>query len=272
MTTATEVSSLNNYHPLVSWRSVIAGFAVTLLTMVGLIALGMAFGGIGLDDGTSLQSAGLFTGIWFVASSLVSLGAGSYFAARISKFQTARLGSAQGLLIAAIFFTSFMWMTLSTIGWAGRMSGQAVGGAATVATQGANQAAQNPILGDIVEDALGDLNIPAERIQLVVTGVATRLLRGDTESAQSYLSRQTGTTPEEAQIRMFQLRTQVDQFMVQAREKAASALKATGWTLFLIITFGSIAAVLGGAFGSRTNLYKPLERRQRSASLKPATV
>lgn len=272
--TRTDTTDFHHYHPLVSWRSVLAGLAVTLLTMACLIALGMAMGGVGLEDGASLATAGLFAGVWFVASTIIALAAGSYFAARVSKFQTARIGSAHGLIISALFFITIMWSTFSTVGWAGRMSGQAVGGAASAVASGANQAAQNPFVANIVEDAVADLNIPTERIQGVVTGVATRLLRGNTESAQTYLARQTGTSTEEAQERMLQLRAQVDQFIVESREKAAEALSAAGWTLFLMITIGSIAAMGGGALASRTNLRKPLEHDHHfgASEFKTATV
>ena len=56
-------SEFSQHHPLVSWRSVLAGLLVSFLTLTILLSLGMAFGGVGLDDGTSLQNAGIFTEI-----------------------------------------------------------------------------------------------------------------------------------------------------------------------------------------------------------------
>ena len=118
-------SELNTMHPLVSWRSVIAGLLVTLLTLSILVSLGMAFGGITMTDDTSAQSAGIFTGIWFLISSIIALFAGSYFAARISKFHLNRIGSAQGLVIASLFFGFMLWQTFSAIGWMGRTASSA---------------------------------------------------------------------------------------------------------------------------------------------------
>lgn len=261
---------ITNFHPLVSWRSVLAGLLVTTLAMIGLVALGMAFGGVGLGDGSTWQNASIFTGVWFLASAILSLMAGSYFAARVSRFQTTRVGSAQGLVIAALFFSFLMWQTLSALSSAG----QAVGSAASAAGQGLSQLAQNPTVNHAVEDTLGDLNIPPERVQTVVTGVATRLMQGNAQSAQNYLARQTGITPEEANTRMAALRAQVDQTMIAAREKTASALKGTGWTLFLMIVLGTIAATVGGALGSRSNVRKPLasEHFSSSSEFRPATI
>src|SRR5690606_1555284 len=84
--TSLEVET-NNFHALISWRSIVAGLLIAMLVMTGLLGLGLAFGGIGLDEDTSARSAGIFTGAWFIGSALISLFAGSYFAARVSKFR-----------------------------------------------------------------------------------------------------------------------------------------------------------------------------------------
>lgn len=258
-------SEMTAFHPLVSWRSIIGGLLVTLLSQTILISLGMAVGGISLDvGGTSAASAGVFTGIWFLISSLISLFAGSYFAARISKFHTNRIGSAQGLVIAALFFGFFLWQTVATIGWVGRTAGQAIGGSAQMIGTGLNQASQNPLVGEVVEDALGDLNLRSPP-QVVISGVASRLIRGNSEGAKNYLARQAGISPAEADRRIAQLQTQVNQVLTQASEGAIKALQALGWSLFATLLLGTAAAVSGGALGSRANLRKPLTREQVEA-------
>lgn len=267
-------SDLMHMHPLVSWRSIIGGLFVAFLCLAILLSLGMAFGGIGLDDGTSAQRAGIFTGVWFLISAILSLFAGSYFAARISKFHTNRLGSAQGLVIASLFFAFFLWQTFSALGWAGRTATSAVSGAANVVGMGANQAAQSPMVTNIVENSLGDLNFRSEP-QAVLSGVASRLLSGDVQGAKTYLANQTpGVTTQEINQRVDQLQTQVNQAVVQARDTAATALQATGWSLFATLVLGAAAAISGGALGSRANLRKPLTREQVEAvsDLRPATV
>lgn len=259
-------SELTAFHPLVSWRSILGGLLVTLLTQTILVSLGMAVGGISLDvsNDTSATSAGVFTGIWFLISSLISLFVGSYFAARISKFHTNRIGSAQGLVIAALFFGFFLWQTVATIGWVGRTAGQAIGGSAQMIGAGISQAGQSPIVGEIVEDALGDLNLRSDP-QVVMSGVAGRLLRGNTEGAKNYLARQAGISPEDADRRIAALQTQVNQSLLQARETAINALQGLGWSLFATLLLGTAAALSGGALGSRANLRKPLTREQVEA-------
>lgn len=258
-------SDIATMHPLISWRSVVAGTLVAFFTMIGLLGLGMAFGGIGLDADTSLSSAGMFTGIWFLVSSLISIFLGSYFAARVSKFQTGRIGSAQGLVIAALFLGFFLYQTVSAVGSLGSAAGSLVGNSASLIGQGAQQAAQNPTITNTVrnltEDALGDLNLRSDP-QTVIMGVGTRLMNGNIEGAQTYLSRQTGITQAEASARISQLNTQVQQTIDQAKQGAATALKSTGWSLFLLVALGALAAIGGGALGSVTNFRKPLSREQ----------
>lgn len=260
-----------NMHPLVSWRSVIAGLLVTFLTLATLLSLGMAFGGIGLDDGSSLQGAGIFTGVWFLVSALISLFAGSYFASRVSKFHTNRIGAAQGLVIAGLFFALFLYQTMSAVGWAGRMTGQAVSSGASAAASGASQAAGNPAVNNVIENALGDLNLRSDP-NIVITGVANRLLRGDAEGAKTYLARQANISEAEADRRIAQLRAQVDETMTQARVMTARALQATGWTLFATLVLGAAASIGGGALGTRANMRRPLARERVVEGYRPIPV
>lgn len=247
------------FHPLVSWRSVLAGFLVSMFFLAILLSLGMAFGGIGLSDGTTAQRAGIFTGVWFVISTLISLFAGSYFAARISKFHTGRIGSAQGLVIAALFFGVLLFQTMAAIGWAGRTAGVALGGTAAAVSAGAGAAANsdNPAVNTIVQSAVSDLDLKSDP-QAVIAGVGSRMVRGDVDGAKNYLASQAGITPAEADRRLSALRAQVDQAVVQAREATAKGLQATGWTLFITMVIGALAAVFGGATGSIANVRRPI--------------
>jgi hypothetical protein len=256
-------SDSSNMHPLISWRSVIAGLLIAFFCMVGFLGLGLAFGGISMDEDTSAKSMGIFTGAWFLISVLLSIFVGSYFAARVSKFQTGRIGSAQGLVIAALFLGFFLYHMLSAIGSIGSATGSMIGKGASMAGAGIDKLADNPAVGNMVEDAVGDLNLRADPKQ-VATGVTTRLIRGDTEGAKNYLSRQSGITPEEANMRITQLKTQLDQTIDRTKEGAATALKSTGWSLFLLVVLGALSAIFGGSLGSVANYRKPLSRRDYS--------
>lgn len=254
---------VNNMHALISFRAIVGGLLIAMFTMIGLIGLGLAFGGMGLSEDTSAQSAGIFTGVWFIVSVLISLFVGSYFAARVSKFRTGRIGSAQGLVIAALFLGFFFYQMLSAVGSIGSAAGSFLGKSGSVIAQGAQQAASYPTvtntINNITEDALGDLNLKSEP-QVVAQGLGSRLVRGDTEGAKNYLARQAGITSAEADTRIAQMKASVDRNIAEAKEGAAVALRSTGWTLFLLVALGALAAVGGGALGSVANFRKPLIR------------
>lgn len=256
-------SELTTMHPLISWRSVAAGLLIAFFTLAGLVGLGMAVGGISLNEDADVtaRAVGIFSGVWFLVSVLLSLFIGSYFAARVSKFKMGRIGSAQGLVIAALFIGFFLYQSMMMVGMAGQAAGNIIGKTGAVISSGAQQASQSPMItntvNNIVEDSLGGLNLRSDP-QTVATGVGTRLMRGDVESAKNYLSVQTGITAEEADQRIAALRTRVDDAVNRAKDGAATALQSTGWTLFLLVVLGSLSAVGGGALGSVANFRKPL--------------
>lgn len=253
-------SEFQTMHPLLSWRSVLAGLLIAFFCMAGLIGLGMAFGGIGMDQDTSAKSVGIFSGVWFVASVLISIFFGSYFAARVSKFKTGRIGSAQGLVIAALFLGFFFYQIISAIGFAGQATGSIIAKTTGIAGSGVEKMANNPQVGSVIENALGDLNLRSEPKQ-VASEVATRLIRGDGEGAKNYLARQAGITPGEADQRIAQLKLQVDESINKIKAATATALESTGWTIFLLVILGALASVLGGSLGSVINFRKPLAKR-----------
>lgn len=101
---------------LVSWKSVAAGFLVTLFTMTALLGLGMALGGIGINEELSAKGASIFTGLWFLSSTILSIFVGSYYSARLSSYRVAKIGASNGLLIACLFILFFFIQAFSVIG------------------------------------------------------------------------------------------------------------------------------------------------------------
>lgn len=241
----------------ICWRSAFAGLFITLFTFVGLIALGMAFGGHGLDDGSTLANAGRFSMFWFLGSVVISLFAGSFFSARTARRAHAHIGATQGLLVASLFFAFLLYQTASTIGAIGRAAGSTIAAGASAASTGIAAAANSSTVNEIIEDSLGGTKVAPERFQAVVTGTAARLANGRPDSARNYLMRETGVTQAEADQKIATLKAQAEEAAVKTREATATALKATGWMLFLTMALGAMASAVGGAFGSHMNLRRP---------------
>jgi hypothetical protein len=246
--------------PLISWRSIIGGFLVSMVTMLGLLGLGMAMGGIGMDEETSGGSVGMFSGIWFVASTAISIFVGSYYSARVSSFRIARVGSAQGILIATLFLGFFLYQTIAGISAAGKAAGSVIGNTAQMVGAGSQKAANSPVISEMVEDRMNDLKLRSEP-GVVASGVANRLMRGNAEGAKNYLASQAGIPPQEADRRIAEYRGELDRYTSDAKMAAGTALKATGWSLFIIVVMSVGASILGGMLGSRANSHKPIVRQ-----------
>jgi hypothetical protein len=254
-------SELQSMHPLISWRSVAAGLLISIFFMIGLLGLGMAFGGIGLEDGTTARSAGIYTGAWFLGSALVSLFFGSYFAARISKFQLGRIGSAQGLVIAALFLGFFLFEAFMVIGGIGQLTGSAIGKSVGVVGDAGQSLAKIPAVRNVVNEAVVDLNFNSDP-QVVASGVASRLIQGDADGAKNFLATEAGITEAQADQRIAAAKVKLDEVKDKAQAGAAQALKSTGWSLFLLVFLGSAFGALGGSIGSVANYRKPLADRE----------
>ena len=242
-------------HPAMSSRSIVAGVLITLLTFSILFSLGIAIGGVSLTPDTTAQGAGIFTAAWFLGSVLISLFASSYFAARISNFASRRIGAAQAGVVTAVFFGLLAWQSFGMMGTLTQTAGSLFGSAASVVGTGLTQ--NQALIGDLIEDNMDGLTLKSD-LHTVVTGVSSRLLRGDTESAKNYLARQAGLTPEDADARVNALNARLQSFVSAAKEKAATALQASGWSLFSVLILGLVAAVGGGILGSRVNTSRPM--------------
>ena len=241
----------------ICWKSVAGGLLVTLLTMTAFTGLGMAIGGISMSTETSAENAGIFTGAWFLVTALVSLFAGSYYAARVSAFRAPKVGAANGILIAALFLGFFLYQSFSAVGAVGRAAGSLIGGAATAVGATATAAAQNPTIANMVEDQFTGLELRSDA-KTVAIGVANRLMNKNYEGAKNYLAYQANLTPAEADMRIAQMRAEAERLANEAKEAAAVALKSTGWSLFILVVLSALASLGGGFLGSRLNLAHPM--------------
>lgn len=245
-------------YPLVSWRSILAGLVFSIICYVALTALGVAVMGASVDDligQTRGDASGLAvgTGAWIIVSALLSLTAGGYFAARISNLVTGKIGGAQGIVIASLFFSLLLYGAGTAFGAMGRSMGGAVR-SMTGTTGGlfSNQAVQ-----ETIEQSFEGLNLKSSP-EVVARGVAARLLRSDNEGAKSYLAFQADVPVTEVDARIAAMGSQMKAGMEKAAITATKGMQAAGWTVFLTLFLGVISCVFGGLLGARANNRKPL--------------
>lgn len=260
---------------LISWRSTFAGLALAAVTFLAALALAVAFGGIGLQDGASARGAGIFAGVSVVLATCLATFAGAYFAVRTQRTRVDVVGSAQGLLVGAVFMTLIVAQVFALAGTLGSAAARTLGAGAAAVGAGAVAAADNPMVRELVEDNFAGLTLQSEP-SVVIQGVASRLIRGDAESAKNYLAGQAGLTPTEADARIAAVQTRMEAAAVEAREAAATALQASGWSLFVVMVLGLIFSVLGGLLASvlnvRATMEVPRAARRAAATSRPAHV
>ena len=248
----------HNHRHLICWKSTFAGFALAMMILGGALSLAIAFGGIGLSDGSTVQNAGIFAGISVLVATVLAIFTGSYFSVRLARFKVDVVGCSQGLVLGSLVVVLVLWQTAAAVGMIGKAAAQATGAAAVAAGATAGAAAQNPVVQDMIEDNLGGAKLQSDT-SVVVRGVTSRLMRGDQEGAKNYLAAQAGMTPEEANTRIAAMKAKADELMVKAREVSATTLKTTGWSIFLLIALSAIASVLGGLLASQVNLRGTLD-------------
>jgi hypothetical protein len=235
---------------LVCWKSALAGVVIGVITIMGVLALSVAFGGIGLDDGSSMKSASIFAGVSIVVALILGNFAGSYYSVRIARRRVDVVGVMQGLLVGGICTLLVACHTMSSVAALGKVTATALGAAATAA--GGVAATQAPLIQDIIQDSLGNRKLASDP-EVVIKGVSSRLIRGDQESAKNYLAAQAGVSAEEANTIIAATKEKVDKALEDARKAAATALKTVGWSSFVAIVLAMIASALGGMVGALCN-------------------
>ncbi len=253
--------TLHSHHNhLICWKSLFAGLAVTMLCYLILTALGAGIGGMTAsnlimheDSGSGLATG---AGLWLGISAVISLFAGGYFAIRVSQYKTNKVGVSHGAVIAALFFVIAIW----GLGKGAGSVAKGLANTAMAATSSAATLANNPAVQDTLQKALGTSNLKSEPSE-VAEGLAVRLLQGDTASAKSYLAYQTGQSETEVDQRVTALKADFDQKVKAAGEKTADAVATAGWSLFLTMVLGLVAAAIGGTTAARSNAHKPFAIR-----------
>lgn len=256
----------SSQHSLISWKAIIGGLFVAMITYTTLIALGVGMGAASVSEiiqqGTDASGLAGGAALWLGISAFLSLGIGSYFAARTSTFITDQIGAAQGLILAALFFAFMIYGAGQTLGIAGRGLGSMVNSIGI----SASNLASNTSLQNIIENSLGDTGLKSDP-SVVVQGLFNRLIQGNSESAKTYLSFQTGLSEAELNARYLKLETEFKTAAQIAGVKAAEGISRAAWNTFWILIAGIIMSVFSGAAGARVNLKRPLTDEVHSDQL-----
>lgn len=238
---------------VIHWPAIFSGMFISMLVYFTLMSLGLGFGGgqamQAIEGRDSASGLTIGAGIWLAVTVLISLFVGSYATSRVSGAIAPRVAYVQSAVVSALFFT----LMVSQAGIALGVFGRGANAVASNLSGMAGQAAASPRLNAIVEDALGQTDLRSSP-ETVVSGILSRLMRGDEQGAVTYMSIQTGMTEEEAAGRYQELRAQLQNTMQTAGTEAARAARTAGFIGFFTMLLGTLAAMAGGHTGASLSL------------------
>lgn len=251
---------------VVCWRSVFAGVLVSIMGFMILVAFGAGAIGVAAQNAIQNERSGGYlaspSGWWLGLSAVISLFLGSYFAARISKAVTNKVGAAHAFVVASLFFILTAVTAGTTIGSMTQGFSQLVKGWG----QGAVEIVTSATVQDTINSSLAEGTFKSEA-KTVAEGLTIRLLAGNIESAKAYYSYQTGLSLQEVNAKVLQLRNEFETAAKLAAEKASLGFSKIGWMLFSTFVFGLLSALFGGRIGAQANISRPLVREQVPLSL-----
>lgn len=277
MVTADDGASLKR----VSWSAIFAGVVVTLSAQLLLSLLGVAIGLGTIDPATAdtpaASSLGIGAGLWWLASTIVSLMLGGYTAAWLAGIARRFDGMLHGLVTWGVtLLLTFYLLTSaigSAIGGAFTVIGNVTGAAADAAGEGIRAAAPQmaemaPSPDQLREQARAFLRptdadpatLSPEDAQAEIAANLPRVAAGGPQAEQAeqrivaIMAAQLQIPAEEAQRRFDEAQAQMAQTVDEASAAATRAadtatdLGATGsFMAFAALLLGAAAAAIGGS-------------------------
>ncbi|MBT3070384.1 hypothetical protein KKP04_05830 [Rhodomicrobium sp. Az07] len=275
----------------ISWSAILFGSLVALSVAAMLHVLGLGITASSVTDQErptdALMTIGGVAGIWYIASTAVSLFVGGFVASTLSWTFTGKRAAIYALgvwaittlVVALAFVPPIIRATTGAVSAVGNVAERAI---TTVAGAGeaAGQAAGN-IPSGLVDNVRQRLGIPAGTqvdqgaIRDITQLVGQRLTQDQWTPEQrdrlaSALGRAANVPPEEARRRLNEAESGLNATIQEARETVRQALEATRqaiagaayWT-FAAILAGLIAAYFGARFGERDEDQLPTFARIR---------
>jgi hypothetical protein len=274
----------------VSWPAIFAGAVVTVSLQVLLSMLGVGIG-LGTVDPASTDNPGLATfgigaGLWWLASTLVSLVVGGYTAAWLAGITLRFDGMLHGLVTWGVTLLLTFYLLGSAvggaIGGAFNLVGNVTGAAASAAGEGIRAAA--PQIAEMAPASVEELRerardflrpsgadpatLSPEDAQAEIAANLPRLAAGGQQAEQAeqrivaIMAAQLRVPPEEAQRRFDEAQAQMSAAADQARatatqaaDQAASTASTGSFMAFAALLLGAIAAAGGGAFAVQRRAY-----------------
>ncbi|MFD0795413.1 TIGR04086 family membrane protein [Mucilaginibacter litoreus] len=133
------------WHQRISWAAVFAGLIVAIFVQLALTLLGLAIGmstinAVGHD--TPGEGLAIGSGIWYVASMIISLFAGGWVSGRLAKDKHTSESMIHGILVAGLLFILTFYLISNAVGSLIGGAGEILGGAVSAAAPSLKQAVE----------------------------------------------------------------------------------------------------------------------------------
>lgn len=165
----------------VSWGSIFAGsvIALGLLILLGMLGSAIGFRAIDPQEAAAFDGVGIGAGIWWIATSVISLAIGGYVAGHLSGIPEKRSATAHGAAVWGLVTLVMMWLAASALGTTVNTATSALSGAtravASTASTGADAILQPG--GISQEEAANEVENAMDTVRNQVQQVDTQELR-----------------------------------------------------------------------------------------------
>jgi hypothetical protein len=265
-------------HRRISWAAIFGGVILVLAVqlLLSLLGAGVGLGTVNTHAGTTpnANTLGIGAGLWWVVSTCIALGVGSFVAARLAGIEIRFDGVLHGLVTWGIATLLTLWLLTSAIG--GIIGGgfSALGSVASFAGSGVSDAAkplaqavgvspdmiqlqaqaylqptnpdpatmspqdaQKAIATDLTTYAGGGTDAPAAK-ERIVNIMAAQMKISHDEAAKKF---------DDAQAKLKQARDRAVQSAKDAADASASAASKASFGAFIVVLLGGLAAAFGGS-------------------------
>jgi hypothetical protein len=260
----------------ISWSSIFLGtlVALSLSVMLHVLGLGVTAGSVDTNASASdaLSRVGGVTGIWFLASTAISLFVGGFIASTLAHTFTGQRATIYGMAVWSLSTLVTMSVivpalvkgagdAITTAGTVVDRAGALLGNASGAALQ-AGQNAPSGLLDSLQRSLIGT---PSGQVDQAAVGDITRLLgqrlTGEWTTQQhdqlmNDVAKVASIAPDDARRRVAEVENTISSTLEQARVKIRQAAEATrqaistaAYSAFAAMLVGLLSALFGAHYG-----------------------
>jgi hypothetical protein len=275
----------SHIHRRISWAAIFGGviLALSIQLLLGMLGAGVGLGTVNTNAGSTPDATtfGMGAALWWVISSVIALGFGSYVSAWLAGIEIKWDGVLHGLITWGITTLLTIWLLTSAVGGVIGGGFSALGSVASATGSGVKDAAQPlaqaaGVSPDMIQQQAQTYLQPPnpdpatmspQDAQKQTVANLTTFAKGGPDAAaakervinimaaQQHISHDDATKQfNDAQTKMQQTRDQAVQSAKNAADASAAAASKTSFAAFGNLLIGAIVAAIGGSLAVQRRL------------------